>query len=93
LALFAALATNCRLSVDRFDLIIRGGQVIDGSGGSPQRADVAVIGDRIARVGDLSALAAGREGSWSRRDSSTCRGSQARRCLRMAMARAIFVKA
>jgi N-acyl-D-aspartate/D-glutamate deacylase len=38
----------------RFDLVIRGGTVIDGSGGAPFRADVGVIGRYIARVGDLS---------------------------------------
>jgi N-acyl-D-aspartate/D-glutamate deacylase len=34
-----------------FDLIIRDGTVIDGSGAQPRLADVAVIGDRIAEVG------------------------------------------
>ncbi|MGD0245978.1 MAG: amidohydrolase family protein [Streptosporangiaceae bacterium] len=34
-----------------FDLIIRDGTVIDGSGSQPRRADVAVLGDRIADVG------------------------------------------
>ena len=37
-----------------FDLIIRGGTVIDGSGGPRARADVAVRGDRIVAVGDLT---------------------------------------
>jgi len=45
-------------SQTRFDLIIRGGQVIDGSGGAARRADVGVIGDRIQAVGDLSAASA-----------------------------------
>jgi N-acyl-D-amino-acid deacylase len=36
-----------------FDLIIRGGQVLDGSGGPPLRADVGLCGDRIAAVGAL----------------------------------------
>jgi N-acyl-D-amino-acid deacylase len=38
-----------------FDLIIRGGTVYDGSGTAGFAADVAVAGDRIAAVGDLSA--------------------------------------
>jgi N-acyl-D-amino-acid deacylase len=42
-----------------FDLLIRGGAVYDGSGGPPLRADVAVIGDRIARIGPLDAARAG----------------------------------
>ena len=38
-----------------FDLLIRGGTVLDGAGGDPMRADIGVVGDRIAAVGDLSA--------------------------------------
>jgi N-acyl-D-aspartate/D-glutamate deacylase len=34
-----------------FDLVIRGGSVVDGSGGAPFDADVAVSGGRIAAVG------------------------------------------
>lgn len=37
-----------------FDLIIRGGRVVDGAGNPWVRADVGVRGDRIARIGDLS---------------------------------------
>ena len=33
------------------DLVIRGGTVVDGSGGTPFVADVAVDGDRIVAVG------------------------------------------
>lgn len=36
-----------------FDLLIRGGWVIDGSGGPPFRADVGVLGDVVAEVGNL----------------------------------------
>ncbi|MEV5556823.1 amidohydrolase family protein [Nonomuraea wenchangensis] len=36
-----------------FDLIIRGGRVLDGTGAPPFRADVAVSGDRVAAVGHL----------------------------------------
>ncbi|HZN15636.1 MAG TPA: D-aminoacylase [Acidimicrobiales bacterium] len=35
------------------DLIIRGGEVYDGTGAPPVRADVAVVGDRITDVGVL----------------------------------------
>lgn len=36
-----------------YDLILRGGTIYDGSGGKPFTGDVAVRGDRIAKVGDL----------------------------------------
>jgi N-acyl-D-aspartate/D-glutamate deacylase len=41
----------------QFDLIIRGGTVVDGSGGEPFRADVAINAGRIAHVGTTSARA------------------------------------
>ncbi|MBS0260653.1 MAG: D-aminoacylase [Planctomycetes bacterium] len=41
-----------------FDLILRGGTVIDGVRHPRQRGDVGVRGDRIVAVGDLSAQAA-----------------------------------
>src|ERR1700747_25047 len=34
-----------------FDLLIRGGTVIDGTGAPRQRADIGVVGDRIAAIG------------------------------------------
>ncbi|MEI6807281.1 MAG: D-aminoacylase [bacterium] len=37
-----------------FDLLIKNGEVIDGSGASAVRADVGVTGDCISEVGDLS---------------------------------------
>jgi N-acyl-D-aspartate/D-glutamate deacylase len=36
-----------------YDLVIRGGTVIDGSGGEPFEADVAIAGRAIAAVGDV----------------------------------------
>lgn len=43
------------------DLIIRNGSVIDGTGAPARRADVAVDGDRITAIGDLSTESATRE--------------------------------
>ncbi|HZE72044.1 MAG TPA: D-aminoacylase [Pyrinomonadaceae bacterium] len=43
-----------------YDIIIRNGTVIDGSGRQRYKADVAIKGDRIARVGDLRSRAANR---------------------------------
>lgn len=39
-------------------IIIRGGEVIDGTGRTRYRADVAIDDDRIAAIGDLSAASA-----------------------------------
>jgi N-acyl-D-amino-acid deacylase len=50
-----------------FDLIIRGGWVIDGSGGPPFRADVALLESMIAAVGRLDGAEAARVLDASRR--------------------------
>jgi len=39
--------------VNRFDLLIKSGVVVDGSGSPPLKADVGVVGDRVEAVGDL----------------------------------------
>jgi putative CocE/NonD family hydrolase len=36
-----------------YDVLIRGGTVYDGTGAPPRRADVAIRGDRVVRVGEL----------------------------------------
>src|SRR5215813_4930319 len=36
------------------DLVVRGGLLIDGTGSPPVPADVAVAGDRIVAVGDIT---------------------------------------
>ena len=41
-------------SQQQFDVIIRNGMVYDGTGRPPVKADVAIRGDRIAAVGNLS---------------------------------------
>ena len=38
---------------DVFDLLIAGGDVIDGRGGPRRRADVGIVGDRISAIGNL----------------------------------------
>ena len=39
-----------------FDLLLRGGIVIDGTGSARRTADIGVLGDRILAVGDLAAV-------------------------------------
>lgn len=42
---------------DDFDIIIRDTQVLDGTGAPPYRGSIAVMGDRIAAVGDFPGAA------------------------------------
>ena len=48
----------CGSSAPTFDLLVKGGQVIDGRGTPRTRADIGVNGDRIVALGDLSAATA-----------------------------------
>lgn len=60
-ALALALAGAAAAQIPRrVDLLIRGGAVIDGSGGSRQNADVAIDDGRIVLVGNASRLRARR---------------------------------
>lgn len=53
------LAAACAQPADRFDLIIRGGEVVAGDGGPSRHEDVGIRGDRIAAMGDLSGAQSG----------------------------------
>lgn len=59
LALACVAAAACASAPPEFDLVVRGGQVLDGTGEEARRADVGIKGDRIAAIGDLSARRAG----------------------------------
>ena len=48
----------CGQSAPRFDVIVRGGELIDGRGSPRARADVGANGDRIVALGDLSGATA-----------------------------------
>ncbi len=49
-----ALLASCRTGPPEFDLVLRGGLVLDGTGTPAMRADVGVNGDRITAIGDLA---------------------------------------
>src|SRR5438876_2310346 len=57
---FSALPTKVHAALPPYDIVIRNGRVIDGSGSEGFNADVAIKGDRIARVGNLRAASAKR---------------------------------
>lgn len=59
LALAAAILAASGFA-QRYDVVFRGGEVLDGTGAPAVRADVAVQGDVIARVGDLRGVEAAR---------------------------------
>ena len=63
LLLVAAIAFGCSQAPApvNYDAIIRGGTVYDGSGAAPVQADIAINGDRIAKIGDLSDASATNE--------------------------------
>jgi N-acyl-D-amino-acid deacylase len=52
---FAPLAPGAESPADKFDVLIKGGTVYDGTGGKPRVIDVAIRGDRIAALGNFSA--------------------------------------
>jgi N-acyl-D-amino-acid deacylase len=47
------LATLALMHCAHYDTIIRNGTIYDGSGGAPRSGDVAIRGDRIARIGEV----------------------------------------
>ena len=50
LTLAAVSADRVAAATPQYDVVIRGGTVYDGSGGTPYTADIAVRGDRIAAI-------------------------------------------
>src|SRR5438876_3151498 len=58
---FSALPTKVHAALPPYDIVIRNGRVIDGSGSEGFNADVAIKGNRIARIGNLRGAKARRE--------------------------------
>ncbi len=60
-ALVAAGTPGLMAQAPRYDLVLRGGRVVDGTGNPWRLADVAVRGDRIVSIGALAAGSGRRE--------------------------------
>lgn len=58
--LFAALSAAPLAHAQQYDIVIRNGRVLDGTGNPWFYADVAINGDKIAAIGDLSEATARR---------------------------------
>ncbi len=54
----AQIRANPPARAERFDIILRGGRILDGSGSAWMLGDVGIRGDRIAAVGNLGASTA-----------------------------------
>jgi N-acyl-D-amino-acid deacylase len=54
------LVCSLALRAENFDVLIRGGRLLDGTGAPWRYADVALVGDRIAAVGLIDAAAGAR---------------------------------
>src|SRR6266576_2478314 len=59
MVLFSSLPTPST-STPQYDVLIKNGRIVDGSGRAAYNADVAVKGDRIVRIGDLAQATAAR---------------------------------
>jgi N-acyl-D-amino-acid deacylase len=63
LVLFSGALAGCQLTAQGpvYDVIVRNGLVIDGTGAPGRTGDVAIAGDRIAAIGALPANATGKQ--------------------------------
>lgn len=52
--IFILTSPFCLWAQATYDVIIRNGTIYDGTGSAPMKGDVAIRGDRIAAIGDLS---------------------------------------
>src|SRR4030095_537273 len=58
--LVALIPTKPTLQGPRFDVLIKNGRIVDGSGSPGLIADLAINGDRIARIGKVTSATATR---------------------------------
>jgi N-acyl-D-amino-acid deacylase len=52
--LFSSILSKSNVAPPQYDLVIKNGRVVDGTGRAGYVADVAIKGDRIARIGKLA---------------------------------------
>ena len=58
LAISTAMLPLYAVAQESFDLLIKNGRIVDGTGTPWYEADVGIVGDRITRVGNLSGASA-----------------------------------
>ena len=58
LAISTAMLPLVAVAQESFDLLIKNGRIVDGTGTPWYEADVGIVGDRITRVGNLSGATA-----------------------------------
>ena len=58
LAILTAMLPLFAVAQESFDLLIKNGRIVDGTGTPWYEADVGIVGDRITRVGNLSVATA-----------------------------------
>ena len=61
LLMISMLVAATAFADEHFDLLIRHGKIIDGTGNTWFYGDIGITGDRVAAIGDLSAAKAARE--------------------------------
>ena len=84
ITLLSLLMSTNPSQTPKFDVLIKNGRIVDGSGRPGYNADIAIKGQRIVEIGSLKNATATRTielMDWlSRRDSSTCSASQRHIC-------------
>ena len=49
----ALIMSACSIAPPAYDILIRNGNIVDGTGAAAYEADIASVGDEIGKIGDL----------------------------------------